>query len=343
MKRSEGYWEKRAEQRMGSYFKDVEKEMATLSSVYLKSSTYLQEEAAKVLKTFALSNKLSEKEAKRLLNELPNKPMRKTLEKLISGITDQEAKKELKVIVESPAYAWRIQRIEALQEDINDKMNVLYNIATTKTTSILQSIANDAYLHTIFDIQQGIGYGFSFSQISISRINEVLKQPWLGEHYSKRLWNNTQKLAKGVQEELLTGFITGRSYQKTAAALKERMASGSMEAKRLIYTEANYVANQAEKDSYEECEIETYRYLATLDKRTSPICRKLDKKKFSIKDAVPGKNYPPMHPWCRSTTTAEINEMETANLKRRAKDPETGKYRLIPYDMSYEEWHKLYM
>jgi len=48
---------------------------------------------------------------------------------------------------------------------------------------------------------------------------------------------------------------------------------------------------------------------------------------------------PPMHPNCRSDIQAWLGE-DYAPLRRRARNPETGKSELIP-NMSYKEWLKL--
>ena len=46
-----------------------------------------------------------------------------------------------------------------------------------------------------------------------------------------------------------------------------------------------------------------------------------------------------MHPNCRSTYRAYLGEVEEKNLKRRARNPVTGKTEIID-NMSYEEWKK---
>ena len=84
-----------------------------------------------------------------------------------------------------------------------------------------------------------------------------------------------------------------------------RCAVGAFEARRLVRTEACYIANQAELDGYRQTGIESYEFSAVLDNRTSKLCDNvdgLDGKIFKISEAVPGKNLPPMHPFCRSTT-----------------------------------------
>ena len=91
--------------------------------------------------------------------------------------------------------------------------------------------------------------------------------------------------------------------------------------------------------SYEECGIETYIFIATLDLKTSDTCRALDGKRFPVAEQQPGKNCPPMHPWCRSTTICDITDEELAQMKRRARDPVTGKVKTIPGNMTYQQWY----
>ena len=54
-------------------------------------------------------------------------------------------------------------------------------------------------------------------------------------------------------------------------------------------------------------------------------------------------NYPPLHPWCRSTTIAYDEDADYSKLERRARNPETGKVEYVPADMSYKEWYDKYV
>ena len=324
MKRSNRYWQNRAEQRMYEYIYNAEKDADLITKAYLQSSNYLSDEAQKVLKTFERDNGLSEAEARRILNRL--------------GVSAP-----LQRYVDAPAYAYRIRRLEALREDIDRQCQKLYGITNTGITKILQNTVENGYSRTMFDIQKGTSFGFSFSVMSTSRVNEILRQNWSGEHYSKRIWDNVDKLADTLKEEVLVGFMTGRSVGKTANAIQERMGCGSMEARRIARTETNYVANQAELDSYRECGVDRYRFIATLDSRTSEICQRLDGKVFPVNKAKAGGNLPPMHPNCRSTTVAVFEDEIEEGLMRRARDPLTGETELVPADMTYEQWKKKFV
>ena len=82
-------------------------------------------------------------------------------------------------------------------------------------------------------------------------------------------------------------------------------------------------------------------FVATLDSRTSEICQSMDGKVFDYKDREEGVNYPPLHPNCRSKTRAYLGEEAEKTLKRRARDPKTGKTEIIN-NVSYKDWIKKY-
>ncbi len=103
---------------------------------------------------------------------------------------------------------------------------------------------------------------------------------------------------------------------------------------RFVRTESNYCTNQAELRGYDAAGIEKYEYAALEDNRTSDICKALDGKVFKVADAVVGVNYPPMHPFCRSSTVAVI---QTAEDIQREIDERIDSWN-IPEGMSLDEF-----
>lgn len=99
-------------------------------------------------------------------------------------------------------------------------------------------------------------------------------------------------------------------------------------------------ANKREIASYKNAGIQKYIFVATLDKKTCPVCGSLDSKIFKVSDAKDGVNLPPMHEGCRCTTRAYFDGMKRG--PRRARDPLTYETYLID-NMSYEEWSKIYL
>lgn len=265
------------------------------------------------------------------------------LKEALAAAKNSREKEELQAKLESPAYRARLEHLQRLQEQLDQTMRDVYRQEKEQSTNHYLDLGEEAYYQGVFEIQKQTGLAFSFARIDTDVISRIINSQWSGANYSGRIWRNTQFLAEELKEELLINLLTGRTERETAQMIAERFSVGASKARRLVRTESCYLTNQMEILSYEECGIETYIFVATLDLRTSEICRSLDGKRFKVSEQQPGKNCPPMHPWCRSTTICGISDEELAEMKRRARDPENGKTYTVPANMTYEEWYRKYV
>lgn len=240
------------------------------------------------------------------------------------------------------AYRYRITRIEELNRDINRQCRELYKTENRHITSALRNVAEDSYYREIFSIQKGTGLGFSFSKFPRQDVDRILRSNWSGSNYSQRIWKDVNGMTARLKNELLVSMLSGRSSEKTTRIFQERFGVNAYCARRLVRTESTYVANAAQSRAYDEAGIERYRFVATLDSRTCECCAALDGKVFELANAKPGTNYPPMHPFCRSTTIADFGDGELAGLERRAKDKD-GNTVKVPAGMTYEDWHRKFV
>lgn len=337
------YWEKRKAQRMFEYMQDAEETADLIAKSYHKASGYINHQLDEIYSRFKSKHRLSDAEARQLLNKLQDKTSYKELLDMLKQETDSDEKKELLKLIESPAYSARIQRLQDAQNELDVLMRQQYHLEKDRSTRHYTNLASDSYYKSIFDIQHDTGLAFSFSKISPKQIDAVLNSKWSGTNYSSRIWNNTSKLAQDLKEELLINLLTGRSDREVAEIISNKFGAGAMEARRLVRTESCYISNEMEMQSYEECDVEYYRFIATLDKRTSDTCREHDMKRYPVAKRQPGVNCPPMHPWCRSTTIVDLGGDTLESLTRRARDPETGKTYTVPGDMSYQQWYDKYV
>jgi SPP1 gp7 family putative phage head morphogenesis protein len=140
---------------------------------------------------------------------------------------------------------------------------------------------------------------------------------------AKRLIGNLQfgEEAKTVRQLVAAGG------QATAVADNQVMA--------LVRTSINQVANTASQQVYEANQDITkkYRYVATLDSRTSSICAALDGREFEY-----GKGpMPPQHFNCRSTTVPIIDPdiLPPSTIAKRASADGP-----VPINTSYGQWLK---
>lgn len=337
------YWENRSAWNMYHYMNEAEKTSDTIAEIYRKASRWLSMESEDVFERYMTKHRLSESEARRLLNMMQDKTsIRELLEKLQNNNNDT-SKKELLAQLEAPAYQARLERFRQLQNQIDIVMKNVYDQEKDFSTQFYTDLGNEAYYRSIFEIQKRSELAFSFNHVSSRQIEKVLAMNWSGEHYSQRIWKNTQGLAQDLKEELLLNLITGRTERETAAIIANKFAQGASNARRLVRTESCFVSGELNAKAYEECGIEWYQFLATLDLRTSKICQSLDGKKFRVSERKNGKNYPPMHPWCRSTTISIVDESVIKELTRSAINPATGKRIKVPRTMNYQQWYEKYV
>ncbi len=331
-KRSKAYWEKRAADRMVDYMADAERTANTLGKAYYSVGQYLSDEAAKILKSFTDTFGLSEAEARRLIGNTSDKSITEKLKKALPKIADGDKRRQAEAMISSPAYSYRIKRLENLGNNIRKQCQSLYNTEIETDMSFFKGLCDEAYKHCIFDMQKGMGISSAFDIMPTSRVNRILSTKWSGEHYSARVWGNTNALADGLQNDLLVGIMSGKSEKQMAEDIMNRCSVGAFEARRLVRTEACYIANQAELDGYKQTDIEKYEFSAVLDSRTSDLCEEQNGKVYEVTKAVPGKNLPPMHPFCRSTTLPILPSEEELDREIAELSDEIGA------DVDFEEW-----
>jgi len=161
--------------------------------------------------------------------------------------------------------------------------------------------------------------------------------------------DQAERFSQVVRQGLLTGettpdiakrLIGSLQFGEEAKTVRQLVAAGGQATAvadnqiiTLVRTSINQVANTASQQVYEANQDITkkYRYIATLDTRTSAICRALDGKEFEY-----GKGpKPPQHFNCRSTTVPIIDPdilPPSTTATRASKDGQ------VPINQSYGEW-----
>lgn len=353
-KRKLSYWERRnidAEQKINDGAIKVEEAVA---KAYRQAQTYLTQ---KVRKLFARSQQrsgLSEDEAKRILNQTTSVEELAELRKLSKQIKDPELQAAAKNRLQALAFKERITRAEDLKaksflvskqvadvqlekqtEFYVDAIHESYREATAE--SVIQKSQENAKNGVVVEVWNKKDY--QFKELSTRYTKNILDSHWHGSNYSKRLWGDTEALAARLEELFTVESMTGMSEFEMAKAIANEFDRSIGVARRLIRTEANYMANQAKLKAWQDNGVKEYMLVAVLDLRTSEICKGKDHKIYPVSDAkVNGASgtYPPFHPWCR--TIAVMYSKRTLKLPRNALDPISGKVIPIRGDTTYNEW-----
>jgi len=155
---------------------------------------------------------------------------------------------------------------------------------------------------------------------------------------------STPAIAKRLIGRLQFGDYGPLSVKQLAAAGGELTAVANNQVMALVRTSINQVANAASQQVYEANQDITkkYRYIATLDTKTSARCRALDGREFEY-----GKGpTPPQHFNCRSTTVPVLDynqlgkDLGIENLEPPPSGKRAASGGMVPSDTTYGEWLK---
>lgn len=340
---SETYWQKRAEEREKYWHKKcqdtIEKELA---SYYRKALESIQKDIAALYGRFASDNKLSLQEATALLQGQEYRSWRKSIEEYVAEIQatgDKGLERELNTL----AMRSRITRLDKLYSETLMELDNMGRKVSGSMRSFLSDAYKDGYYHDLFEIGQTEGLRSAVTAVDNKQVENVLRTRWSGKNYSQRIWQNTRKLGTTIRDFASAGVHRGLSVDKMSKMVEERMGVGHSQAVRLVRTEMNFVQNQAAHDSIKESGMKYYRFVATLDRRTSTQCREHDGKVYPIDDFSPGTTAPPLHPHCRSTIVGSLKGYSKYDESKRAARNEKGQYVRVPASMTYEEWKQAYV
>lgn len=336
------YWEKRAVdlEKLSQDRADVD--IMHVNKLFDGAVDIVEKQIKEIFGKYARDSGISQDAALRLLNEKQTETMRRNLMITLAQCQEEVARQAILARLNAPAYAARISRLEALKDLIHAQAYKVGSAAHYRLTDRLIDTYERSYYRSIYDQQRRTETGFDFTKLTDRDVQAAIATNWAGSNYSKRVWKNTKKLAESLEEVITQGLMTGQSIRDMELALEARVVSERYKINRIIRTEVNHCCNQGTLMSYKAAGTLRYIYLATLDMRTSSICRSLDKEVFFVSKAKVGVNFPPMHPNCRSTTMA-YPEDGIFPKERTARDSETNKNIHVPFDMSYAQWYRKYV
>lgn len=222
-------------------------------------------------------------------------------------------------------------------------------VVTTDPTQLNAVVLSDDLFKTVYGAPANVGATFSLTAMQGAMITlpngAVVEKAFRGiaeaqaEQFSQAVRNGlltgetTPAIAKRLVGKLQFGDTGPLSVQQLRAAGGELTTAANHQVMTLVRTSINQVANAAAMQVYEANPDITsrYRYVATLDSRTSAICRALDGREFPY-----GRGpKPPQHFGCRSTIVAVIDDSLLGPSKVAKRASKDGP---VPADTTYGKW-----
>lgn len=337
------YWKQRFTQLEAAQNRKGATAYLEMEKQYKAAQNELEAQIARWYQRFADSNGISLAQAKQWLKEQDLAEFKWDVKEYIKYGKENAINSAWMQELENASSKFHISRLEALQIQTQNSLETMFAQQMGTMKKALSDVYASGYYHTAYTVQQGFGLGWDIAELDQAQIEKVLSKPWAvdGYNFSTRIWNSKTKLIGEVHNELSKNLLTGADPQKAIDSLAKKMGTSKSNAGRLVMTEQAYFSSAAQKDCFNDLDVEEYEIVATLDSYTSDICRSLDGKVFKMSDYKPGVTAPPFHVYCRSTTAPHFKDnFDTGERAARGAD---GKTYYVPDDVTYSEWKKAFV
>ena len=341
------YWEARIERLNKETFRNSDKYVRELRKLYEQEMDNIEG------KIYNHLSKLQEEaggislfEAKKLLNDKERNLFKMDLDEFMKeskGYISPELEKELNIV----SRRVRISRLQAMEVELKKTVAGLMSKEENGLFDELGKAYQSRFYKELYELQKITGYD-SVRKISKEDLDIILKDPWTsdGREFSQRIWDRGDKLVNSLKDNLTRNIASGASPKESIKDIENQFNVSKAAASRLVYTETAAISSKATQDSYKRIGVKKYEILATLDLRTSDICRSQDGKTYDIKDYRVGITAPPFHPNCRTDTIPffddDLERQLDNSVGRMARDPETGKSVRVG-SITYKEWYNKYV
>lgn len=337
------YWKQRFTQLEAAQNRKGATAYLEMEKQYKAAQNELEAQIARWYQRFADSNGISLAQAKQWLKGQDLAEFKWDVKEYIKYGKENAINGAWMQELENASSKFHISRLEALQIQTQNSLETMFAQQMGTMKKALSDVYASGYYHTAYTVQQGFGLGWDIAGLDQAQIEKVLSKPWAvdGYNFSTRIWNSKTKLIGEVHNELSKNLLTGADPQKAIDSLAKKMGTSKSNAGRLVMTEQAYFSSAAQKDCFNDLDVEEYEIVATLDSHTSDICRSLDGKVFKMSDYKPGVTAPPFHVYCRSTTAPHFKDNFDAG-ERVARGAD-GKTYYVPDDVTYSEWKKAFV
>ena len=336
--RSAEYWTERLNILENSNDREAKRLFADLERSANIAQGDISRQIRDFYRRFARNNDLTMAEARKLLNS-------QELEEFKWGVNgyiergqsnDPVWAKQL----ENASIKVRVQRLEALQINIQESLERMFENQSTAVDEHMRSKLLKNYYRNIFEVQKGTETAWKVPAIDERKLNNVMKQPWATDDrsFSERIWGNRDKLVKELSNQLTQDFVAGRPVEHSIREIQNKFNTTKHNAKSLVLTESAFFSSVGQQEAFDFLEVDRFQIIATLDTRTSEVCQEMDLQIFPQSEFQAGVTAPPFHVRCRSTT---IPYFEDSTMRRWARNPD-GTKETITGNISYREWRENY-
>lgn len=316
---SRDYWNKREAEALKHYITDEKEYDKRINEIYDNMLDAIQKEIDGFFGRYAKAESISIAEAKKRASALDIKGYERKAKQYVK---DREFSKTANEEMRLYNLTMKVNRLELLKANIGIELIKGYDELEKFMQEILQGRTIEELERQAGILGATIGNNSKFAE-------SIVNASFHNAKFSDRIWMYQDLLKADLAKLLQSGLIQGKNPRVLAKEIRKKFGASKHNAERLMRTELARVQTAAQKKSFEENDFELYEFVANAN--CCPICAKLDGKHFKVKDMMPGENVAPMHPHCRCSTAAYMDDKEYSEWLDGYSQ----------HGMSFEEWKKL--
>lgn len=343
LQRNADYWAQRMKNMEDALLDQSYSYVENLDAQFRAAEAEIERQLSTWYRRFAANNDITLADAKRLLNSDELAEFRWTVEEYIKHGEENALTGAWMKELENASARVHISRLDALKIQLQQQAELLYsNQLDYIDRAARQSYAGSFY-HTAYEVQRGLGVGWTMQAVNEGTITKVLSRPWTtdGQTFRDRCWTNKQSLVNSVNTQLTQMIIRGEAPDRAISAISKQFEVSRSKAGRLVMTESAYFSSAAQKDCFNSLGVERYVIVASFDRDTCGLCSALDGKVFKMSDYQVGLTAPPFHPWCRCCTAPYFEDMVGLG-ERWTRNPD-GTTRKVPANTTFEQWRQSFV
>lgn len=284
------YWKDREHQHSLKQIADESKIVAEIERNFNKAQKEIEHRIQIFYERYAKKEQITLDDAMKRVSSMDIRTFEEKARKYVENKDfSDRANEELRLYNAS----MRINRLELLKAEAN----LALVKANAKNEKLIQehltNLASNEYIR-----QAGI-LGDTVIN-SKAAIKTIVSASFHTANFSERLWSNHNALVSDLGVTLRRSITQGVNPVTETTRIRDKFKVSKHEAKRLLVTESARVQGDVQLDSFEQAGYDEYIYLA--EPSACAVCNKLDGKHFKIADREVGKNYYPMHPFCKCSS-----------------------------------------
>ena len=308
---SKDYWAKREAEALKRRITDEAAYDREIKRIYQNMLDNCQKEIESFYAKYAKSEGITVAEAKKRVSQHDVKAFERKAARYVKEKNfSKKANEELRLYNAT----MRINRLEMLKANIGLETIAGHDELEKFMGGILKGRTED-------ELKRQAGILGKTIRNNAEKANAIVNGSFRNGTFSDHIWQYQDLMREDLGKLLQQGLIQGKGARAIAKDLRQywygkdpKTGGGAKYCmERLMRTELARVQTEAQKQSFIRNGFDWYEFICNHHSSrsgTCDICKGLDGKHFKVADMMPGENAPPIHPHCRCSTAAWVDNEE---------------------------------